>query len=153
MGSLAAMGQFLSYLEEQRIKGEVIVKKVIGMVVSLIGVAILAMGIVFEFQAATAKQAVTDEIAPIALADLNAKYDAVKAGQQQYMAKEEPGIQAKTSQPSVVYDYYSAQRALLGLAKSNIATAKFVMMSATVDIVLGIGLILTGMVLYMKPSA
>jgi len=77
MGSLAAMGQFLSYLEEQRIKGEVIVKKVIGMVVSLIGVAILAMGIVFEFQAATAKQAVTDEIAPIALADLNAKYDAV----------------------------------------------------------------------------
>jgi len=65
MGSLAAMGQFLSYLEEQRIKGEVIVKKVIGMVVSLIGVAILAMGIVFEFQAATAKQAVTDEIAQL----------------------------------------------------------------------------------------
>ena len=128
-------------------------KRFYGIIVALIGVAILAMGIVFEFQAATAKQTVTDEIAPIALADLNAKYDAVKAGQQQYMAKEEPGIQAKTSQPSVVYDYYSAQRALLGLAKSNIATAKFVMMSATVDIVLGIGLILTGMVLYMKPAA
>ena len=128
-------------------------KRFYGIIIALIGVAILAMGIVFEFQAATAKQTVADESAPIALADLNAKYDAVKAGQQQYMAKEEPGIQAKTSQPSVVYDYYSAQRALLGLAKSNIATAKFVMMSATVDIVLGIGLILTGMVLYMKPSA
>ena len=128
-------------------------KRFYGIIIALIGVAILAMGIVFEFQAATAKQTVADEIAPIALADLNAKYDAVKAGQQQYMAKEEPGIQAKTSQPSVVYDYYSALRALLGLAKSNIATAKFVMMSATVDIVLGIGLILTGMVLYMKPSA
>ena len=128
-------------------------KRVIAVVVALIGVAILVMGIVFEMQASTAKQTVADEIAPIALADLNAKYDAVKAGQEQYMAKEEPGIQAKTSQPSVVYDYYSAQRALLGLAKSNIGTAKFVMMSGTVDIVLGICLILAGMALYMKPAA
>jgi hypothetical protein len=110
------------------------------------------MGIVFEFQAATAKQTVADEIAPIVLADLNAKYDQVKAGYTQRANAEEPAIKTGT-QPSAMYDYLSAQRALLGLAKSNIATAKFVMMSGTVDIVLGIGLILTGMVLYMKPAA
>ena len=127
-------------------------KRVIAMVVALIGVAILVMGIIFEFQAATAKQTVADEINPIALSDLNAKYDAVKAKQIQVMTAEEPNIQAGKAPPSVTYDYLSAQRALLGLAKSNIATAKFVMMSATVDIVLGIGLILTGMVLYMKPA-
>ena len=128
-------------------------KRVIAMVVALIGVAILVMGIIFEFQAATAKQTVADEINPIALSDLNAKYDAVKAKQIQVMTAEEPNIQAGKAAPSVTYDYLSAQRALLGLAKSNIATAKFVMMSGTLDIVLGIGLILTGMVLYMKPAA
>ena len=128
-------------------------KRFYGIIVALIGVAILVMGIVFALQANTGKKTVADEISPIALSGLNAKYDTVKAAQEAQAAKEEPGIQAKTSQPSVVYDYYSAQRALLGLAKSNIATAKFVMMSGTVDIVLGLGLILTGMVLYMKPAA
>jgi len=83
------------------------------MLIALIGVAILAMGIIFEFQAATAKQTVADEIAPIAVVDLNAKYDVVKAGQEQYMAAEEPKIQTGT-QPSTMYDYLSAQRALLG---------------------------------------
>ena len=127
-------------------------KRVIGMVVALIGVAILVMGIVFEFQASTAKQKVADEISPIALSDLNAKYDIVKAGQEKYMALEEPKIQANPPQaaPSVTYDYLSAQRGLLGLAKSNIETAKFVMMSGIVDIILGIGLILVGVAFYKK---
>ena len=88
-------------------------KRFYGIIIALIGVAILAMGIVFEFQGATAKQTVADEIAPIVLADLNAKYNAVKAGQQQYMAKEEPGIKTGTK-PSAMYDYLSAQRVLLG---------------------------------------
>ena len=128
-------------------------KRFYGIIVALIGVAILVMGIVFEFQANTAKQTVADEISPITLSNLNATYDQVKAGQEQYMAAEEPKIQAKQAAPSATYNYYSAQRALLGLAKSNIGTAGFVMMSGTVDIVLGIGLILIGMVLYMKPAA
>ena len=128
-------------------------KRVIAMVVALIGVAILVMGILFVMQANTGKQKVADEISPIALSDLNAKYDTVKAGQEKVMAAEEPNIQAGKAAPSVMYDYLSAQRALLGLAKSNIETAKFVMMSGIVDIVLGIGLILAGMVLYMKPAA
>ena len=128
-------------------------KRFYGIIIALIGVAILAMGIVFEFQAATAKQTVADEISPITLSNLNATYDQVKTGQEQYMAMEEPKIQAKQAAPSATYNYYSAQRALLGLAKSNIGTASFVMMSGTVDIVLGIGLILAGLALYMKPAA
>ena len=128
-------------------------KRFYGMIIALIGVAILAMGIVFEFQAATAKQKVADELSsPVTLSNLNATYDQVKAGYTQRANAEEPAIKTGT-QPSTMYDYLSAQRALLGLAKSNIETAKFVMMSGTVDIVLGVGLILTGMVLYMKPAA
>jgi type II secretory pathway pseudopilin PulG len=134
-----------------KIKGEGQVKRIIAMVVALIGVAILVMGIVFEFQSNTGKQSVADEIAPIALADLNAKYDQVKAGYMQYATAEEPKIKTGTP-PSAMYDYVSAQRALLGMAKSNIATSKFVMMTGTVDIVLGLGLILAGTALYLKPT-
>jgi hypothetical protein len=147
------MGQFLSYREEQKIKGEVIVKKVIGMVVSLIGVAILAMGIVFMAQSNTAKKTIANEIAPIEVKDVNAKYDAVSAAYNQVMQDEEPGIQAKTKPASATYNYLSAQRALLGLAKANLGVAGFVMMTGVVNIVLGIGLILAGMALYMKPTA
>ena len=127
-------------------------KRIIALVVALIGVAILAMGIVFEMQANAGKQTVADEITPVALADLNTTYDQVKAGYAHYSALEEPGIRAKTAAPSATYNYYSAQRALLGLAKSNIALSKFVMMCGTLDIVLGLGLALAGMALYMKPT-
>ena len=128
-------------------------KRVIGIIVALIGVVILVMGIVFELQANTAKKTVADEISPIPLSGLNAQYDAIKTAQEQYMAAEGANVQAGKAAPSAGYNYTSAQRALLGLAKSNIGTSGFVMMSGTVDIVLGLGLMLTGMVLYMKPAA
>jgi uncharacterized membrane protein len=127
-------------------------KRFYGIIVALIGVAILAMGIVFLTQANTAKNTVADEISPITLSNLNAQYNTVEAAQEKQMAAEEPGIQAGQAAPSSMYNYLSAQRALLGLAKSNVGTSGFVMMSGTVDIVLGIGLILVGMALYMKPS-
>ncbi len=128
-------------------------KRFYGIIIALIGVAILAMGIVFLVQANTGKKTVADEISPITLSNLNAQYSTVKAAQEKQMAAEEPGIQAGQAAPSVMYNYLSAQRALLGVAKSNVATAGFVMMSGTVDIVLAIGLILVGLALYMKPAA
>jgi hypothetical protein len=137
----------------KNIKGEGKVKRFYGIIVALIGVAILVMGIVFALQANTGKKTVADEISPIALSGLNAKYDTVKAAQEAQAAKEEPGIQAGQAAPSVMYNYLSSQRALLGSAKSNVALSGFVMMSGTVDIVLGVGLMLIGLALYMKPAA
>ena len=127
-------------------------KRFYGIIVALIGVAILAMGIVFLTQANTAKNTVADEISPITLSNLNAQSNTVEAAQEKQMAAEEPGIQAGQAQPSAMYNYLSAQRSLLGLAKSNVGMSGFVMMSGTVDIVLGIGLILVGLALYMKPT-
>ena len=127
-------------------------KRFYGIIVALIGVAILVMGIVFMLQSNTGKKTVADEISPIALSDLNAKYNTVEAAQEAQMAKEEPGIQAGQAAPSAMYNYLSSQRALLGLAKSNVGLSGFVMMSGTVDIILGIGLALIGVVLYMKPK-
>ena len=128
-------------------------KRVFGMVVAIIGVACLVFGIIFILQSNTGKQTVADEIKPLASSELNAKYDTVKAKQLQVMAAEEPKIQAGQAAPSVTYDYLSAQRALLGLAKSNTMLSGFVMMSGLVDIILGIGLILAGMTLFMKQTA
>ena len=128
-------------------------KRFYGIIVALIGVAILAMGIVFEAQANTAKKTVANEVSPIAVKDVNAQYDAASAGYNQYMAKEQPNISAGTAAPSTVYDYYGAQRALLGQAKANLGVAGFVMMTGVINIVLGLGLVLVGMALYMKPTA
>ncbi|MFY9812927.1 MAG: hypothetical protein WBQ62_00915 [Dehalococcoidales bacterium] len=128
-------------------------KRFYGIIVALIGVAILAMGIVFLAQANTAKKTVADEISPVTLSNLNTQYNTIEAAQEKQMAAEEPGIQAGQAAPSAMYNYLSAQRALLGLAKSNLGTSGFVMMSGTVDIVLGIGLVLVGLALYMKPAA
>ena len=140
-------------INEINIKGEGTVKRFYAMIVALIGVAILAMGIVFVMQANTAKQTVADEISPIPLSGLNAQYDTIKTAQEQYMAAEGANVQVGKAAPSAGYNYTSAQRALLGLAKSNIGTSGFVMMSGIVDIILGLGLILTGTMLYMKPAA
>ena len=128
-------------------------KRFIGMVVALIGIATLVFGIIFIIQSNTGKQTVADEVKPIALSDVNPKYDAVSASQTQLMAAEEPKIQAGQAQPSAMYNYLSAQRALLGLAKANIGLTGFVMMSGTVDIILGIALILMGMTLFLKQTA
>ena len=116
-------------------KGEGTVKRFYGIIVALIGVAILVMGIVFMAQANTAKKTVADGISPITLSNLNAQYNTVEAAQEKQMAAEEPGIQAGQAAPSAMYNYLSAQRALLGLAKSNMGTSGFVMMSGTVDII------------------
>jgi hypothetical protein len=127
----------------------------IACILALLGVASLVFGIIFIIQSNSGKQVVADEINPITLSELNAKYDAVKAGQIGRMAAEEPLIQTGQAQPTVMYDYLSAQRGLLGLAKANIALAGFVQMSGIVDIVIGVGLILAGLGLLKqsKPPA
>ncbi|MCX6003969.1 MAG: hypothetical protein NTX46_06160 [Chloroflexi bacterium] len=117
----------------------------IACILALLGVASLVFGIIFIIQSNSGKQVVADEINPLVLSELNAKYDAVKAGQQAYAATEEPLIQTGQAPPSVMYDYLSAQRGLLGLAKADIALAGFVQMSGIVDIVIGVGLILAGL--------
>ena len=54
-------------------------KRFYGIIVALIGVAILVMGIVFLTQANTAKKTVADQIAPVTLSNLNATYNSVEA--------------------------------------------------------------------------
>jgi hypothetical protein len=127
--------------------------RIIAVIVLLIGVVSLALGVMFVIQGNDGKKDLIDDLNPILLDQVNAKYDAVRPLQIQAMAAEEPKIQAKQAAPSATYNYYSAQRALLGLAKSNQLVAQFVMTSGYVTMAMGIGLLLVGVTLFSKAKA
>jgi hypothetical protein len=112
--------------------------------VAIIGVVALVFGIMFIVQARSAEQDIANEVQPLKIADVNIKYEAVAASQMALAAAEEPQIQAKKAAPSTTYIYLSAQRALLGLAKSNLGVAGFVRTSGIIDVLVGLSLILAG---------
>ena len=112
--------------------------------VMVTGVASLVFGIIFIPQAGSAEQEIADSIAPLTIAEVNAKYDAVTASHQQLMAAEEPGIQAGTASPSAMYNYLTIQRTSLGLTRSNIGFAGFLRTSGIIFIIVGVGLIMAG---------
>jgi hypothetical protein len=127
--------------------------RIIAAIVVILGLAVLVMGVLFITQAASAKQEIADQIAPLPTADVAAKYDEVAAKQGQVKAAEEPKIQAGQAGPSDMYNYLSVQRTSLGLAKANLGTANFVRMSGMVDALLGLALVLAGWMLFKKSAA
>jgi hypothetical protein len=127
--------------------------RALAVIVIILGLAALVFGILFIPQASSAEQEIADSIAPLTLDQVDAKYDAVAVKYDALKAAEEPQIQAKTAAPTINYVYLSAQRALLGLAKSNIGTAKFVRLNGLIDILVGLGLVLAGFVLLRKSQS
>ena len=113
-------------------------------IVAIIGVVALVCGILFVTQASSAEKEIASEIQPLKIADVDAKYEGVKAAQMALAATEEPQIQAKKAAPTATYIYLTAQRTSLALARTNIGVAGFVKTSGIVDILVGIGLILAG---------
>jgi hypothetical protein len=125
--------------------------RVIAIIIVILGVASLVFGIVFVTQATSAEKQVLDQIAPLtSLSQINPSYDKVTASFNKIMAAEEPNIQAGKAAPSAMYGYLSGQRALLGLAKSNVGLAMFTRLSGIVGIVLGLGLVLSGLAMLRK---
>jgi hypothetical protein len=124
--------------------------RLLAIVVALVGLAGMVIGVMFVIQAGSAETEIANSIAPLTFDQVNPKYDKVAASYTPIMQAEEPKIQAGQAAPSVMYDYLSAQRALLGLAKSNIGVASFVRMSGYVNIAMGLGLLLAGLLLMRK---
>jgi hypothetical protein len=127
--------------------------RALAVIVVILGLAALVFGILFIPQASSAEQEIADSVAPLTLDQVDAKYDAVVVKYDALKAAEEPQIQAKTAAPSATYNYLSAQRALLGLAKSNMGTAKFVRLNGIIDILVGLGLVLAGLGLLRKSQS
>ena len=113
--------------------------RAIAIIVILLGIASLVFGVLFVTQAVDAKQEVADSLTPPTTLDtLDATYDNLD---QQVSA-----MQGNEPQYVIMF----AQRTSLGLARANVGTAQSVMYSGIVDIVVGAGLVLTGLALAKK---
>lgn len=123
------------------------------LVIVLLGVASLVMGIIFVIQASSGTKSIADDIAPLAIKDVNASYDKVTTSQRQIMAAEEPNIQAGKALPSAMYNYLTVQRTGLGLARANIGLVGFIRMAGIINIILGVGLVLVGVAAPAKAKA
>lgn len=119
-------------------------------IIAAIGVASLVLGVVFIMQASSAEKIIAEEMQPLKLADVDAKYEAVKASQMALAQAEEPSIQAGTAAPSAMYNYLAVQRTSLGLARAEIGLAGFVRTYGITGIIVGVGLVLSGLVLFRK---
>jgi hypothetical protein len=126
--------------------------RALAIIVIILGLAALVFGILFIPQASSGEKEIADSVAPLTLDQVAPKYDAVSAKYDAIKAAEEPKIQAGEALPSAMYNYLSAQRALLGLAKSNIGVAKAVRVNGVVDILVGLGLMLAGFTFFRKVS-
>ena len=123
------------------------------LIIIAIGAVSLVFGIIFIVQSGSAKQQIVDDIAPLTIDQVDAKYDAVVAQQNTMRAAEEPKIQAGQAAPSSMYNYLTIQRTSLGLARTNIGLVGFTRMTGIIDIVVGVGLLFTGMFLMQKKAA
>jgi hypothetical protein len=126
--------------------------RILALVTVILGIAAIVLGVVFMMNANSANDEIVTSIAPLTVDQINPKYDAVSAKYNQIMAAEEPAIQGGTAAPSAMYNYISAQRGLLGLAKANIGTVKAIRMMSYVDMAVGLGLVLGGIALFARKS-
>jgi len=124
--------------------------RILAVIVIILGLATLVLGVLFIPQANSGEKEIADSIAPLTLDQVNDKYDAVSVKYDALKAAEEPQIQAGKAAPTITYVYISAQRALLGLAKSNIETVTFIRYNGIIDIMVGLGLVAAGTVLLVK---
>ena len=93
-------------------------------------------------QASTAENEIAESIAPLPLNQLDAQYDTVKA---QYEQMKDAGVQHSTD-----FNYLTIQKTGLGLARANAGTAQSVRLIGIIDIILGLGLGLSGLGLLRK---
>jgi uncharacterized membrane protein len=122
-------------------------------IVIILGIASLALGIILVFQANSGKQQIADDIAPLALSDVNARFDQVKKNASALAGAEEPNIQAQKAQPSAMYNYLSIQRTALGLVKTNIGITSFTLMAGFTNVIMGISLVIIGTTVPGKSKA
>jgi predicted PurR-regulated permease PerM len=112
--------------------------RAITILVIILGIAAIVFGILYIPQANSARQQVADSLtAPVTLDNLDATYDQISGSFDQLKASGMP-----SSDPQ--YVMVLGQRTSLGLARTNVGTAKMVMTNGIVDIIVGLGLVLAG---------
>ncbi len=119
--------------------------KILSVVVVILGLASMVLGIIFTISSGSAEDEVAESIAPLPLDQLDARYETVKANQMAMAAAEGAAIQSGQA-PSDMYTWLTLQRTSLGLARSNAGLSQLTRTLGIVNIVIGAGLVLTGIV-------
>jgi hypothetical protein len=118
--------------------------RVLAILVIILGIAAIVFGILYIPQANSARQKVADSLtSPVTLDNLDATYDQISGAFDQLKASGMP-----SSDPQ--YVMVLGQRTSLGLARTNVGTAKMVMTNGIIDIILGLGLVLGGFALLRR---
>lgn len=126
--------------------------KILSVIVVILGLASVVLGIVFTISSGTAENEVAESIAPLALDQLDARYESVKSSQMAMAAQEGQAIQNGQA-PSDMYSWLTLQRTSLGLARSNAGLSQLTRTLGIVNIVIGAGLVLTGIIAFRRKSA
>jgi hypothetical protein len=126
--------------------------KALAIIVLILGLASLVMGIIFVINSGSARDEVADSVAPLPLADLDARYDQVKAGQMQLAPAEQAAIQGGQA-PGSLYTWMTLQRTSLGLARSNVGIADLTQILGYLNIVIGIALIVVSLGMMRQNTA
>ena len=120
--------------------------RLLALLVIILGIATLVFGIILIPQASSAKEEVKESlIAPVTLDNLDATYDQINGAFDQLAASGMP-----STDPQFVM--VLGQRTSLGLARSNVGTAKMVQTNGIIDILIGVGLICGGCALLMRKT-
>lgn len=114
--------------------------RIVALVTLILGLAAMVFGVILIFQAGSGQQEIIDSIAPLTIDKVEPMYDQVSA----------QITQVPQTDPN--YLGVALQKTSLGLAKANIGTVKAVRMNGIVDIIVGMGLVLTGIALFKKNS-
>ena len=116
--------------------------RIISIIVIILGLASIVFGVLYITQSFPAENEIAESIAPLPLDQLDVQYDTVNAQYEQ--------MKAAGAQPSTDYNYLTIQKTGLGLARANVGAAQSVRMNGIIDIILGLGLGLAGIVLMRK---
>ena len=107
--------------------------------IAIVGVVAIIFGIMGIMEAGKAEDKVAEEIAPIAICDVNATYGQISGAYSAVKGTDTPEESALL-----------LQKTSLGLAKSNIGTIKFLRNTSILEIIAGAGFVLASVGLLMK---
>jgi hypothetical protein len=112
--------------------------RILSLVTLILGLAAIVLGVVFMMNASSGNDEIATSVAPLTLDQVGPTYDQLVAAVSQ-MPKTDPSYVATFGQKTAI-----------GLAKSNMANMKILKLNGIVDIIIGAGLLLAGLALFIR---
>ena len=115
--------------------------RILALVTLILGLAAIVLGVVFMMNASSGNDEIAASVAPLTLDQVEPTYDQLVAAVSQ------------TPATDPTYATVFGKKTALGLAKANIANMKILRLNGLVDIIVGLGLLLTGFALFSKKAS